>query len=97
MQLPFFTKKKPQSKPQSLVKEGFFAKWKRRLFWTIDRLFEAIVFVAAFRLIGPAATLAGFAVYLLLMGKRTVPERVGYGFLTAVVTLGLQIGYAHWH
>ena len=94
MHLPFFKKTKEPSAPK---KEGFFAKWKRRLLWTLDRLFEVIVFVAAFRFIGPVATLAGFAVYFLLIGKRSVTERVGFGFLTGVVTLGLQIAYAHWH
>lgn len=78
-------------------KEGFFARTKRRLRWAFDRLLEMLVFLAGFRFIGPAATIAGFAVYFLLVGKRSVPERVGFGFLTGVVTLALQIAYAHWH
>ena len=94
MRMPIFHRKKKTEEPK---KEGFFARMKRRLLWAFDRLLELFVFLAAFRFIGPAATLAGFAVYFLLLGKRSVPERVGLGFLTGVVTLALQIAYAHWH
>lgn len=94
MRMPIFHRKKKTEAP---TKEGFFAHTKHRLLWAFDRLLELFVFLAAFRFIGPAVALAGFAVYFLLLGKRSAPKRVGFGFLTGVVTLALQIAYAHWH
>ena len=92
-----FAGKKERLDAKTTKRESFGARCKRRFCWTVDRLLEGIVFAAAFRFIGPVAALTGFAVYFLLLGKRSVQTRIGFGLGAAVLVLALQIAYAEWH